>query len=80
LVKVRDTTYFFPHRDRPRPYGRARPRRIPRTDPAERQRVRALHAAHDDMSPFQYDSDHFSGDSTTPSMAMNRLPLTFRMR
>jgi hypothetical protein len=32
------------------------------------------------MSPFQHGSDHFSGDSTTPSMAMNRLPLTFRMR
>jgi hypothetical protein len=24
------------------------------------------------MSSFQYDSDHFSGDSTTPSTAMNR--------
>ena len=32
------------------------------------------------MSSFQYDSDHFSGDSTTPSMAMNRLPMIFRLR
>jgi hypothetical protein len=23
------------------------------------------------LSSFQYDSDHFLGDSTTPSMAMN---------
>src|SRR5512133_2796802 len=31
------------------------------------------------MSSFQYDRDHFSGDSMTPLMAVNRLPMIFRM-